>query len=187
MREHRASKSFRDLSPLLTQIIAQADPHKDVIVLDIDATVLYNTNKESIVGAVPNFKVQPLYDLARNRRIPVHFVTARVGTKENRLWTLKQLRAMGFDWFDSLFMRPPHVEPTPVAVAQYKLNARRAITASGQTRIILNMGDQWTDLMLADVPGIELLDRTFPQQHVMFKPPAPQDARIAVKLYETRS
>lgn len=171
---------------MLLDLIRTADPARDVIVFDIDATVLYNTEKEPIVGAVPNFKTQPLYDLARARKIPVHFVTARIGTKENRMLTLRQLRAMGFDWFDSLYMRPPRVEPTVLAIAQYKLNARRSIGGGGHKTIVLNVGDQWTDLMLADLPGLELLDKSFPQQHVVFQPPAPHDARIAVKLYETR-
>lgn len=184
MHNYRASRSFRDLMPYLVHTIRQADPARDVIVLDIDATVLYNRDSEPIVHAVPNFKVQPLYDLARSRNIPVHFVTARIGTKDNRMFTLKQLRSMGFDWFDSLFMRPVSVPPVTEAIAQYKLDARRTIAAAGRKTIALNIGDQWTDLLVADTPSLALLDLSFPREHVVFKPSAPHDARVAVKLFE---
>ena len=180
-----ANSSFRAVWPYVDKVLRAASPKTDVIVLDIDATVLYNTDREPLVGAVPNFKMQPLYDTARTRRIPVHFVTARVGTKENRIATLQQLRAMGFDWFDTLFMRPTAVPPTVLNIARYKANARRAIAQGGNKRIVINAGDQWSDILVVDDAAMRMLDARFPEQHVVMHPPA-NDALLSLKLYETR-
>jgi hypothetical protein len=180
-----ADRSFQKLAPRVEWIVRNANQEKDAIVFDIDATVLYNTN-EPWVGAEPNFKMQPVYALARERRIPVHFVTARIGTPENKVSTLRQLRAMGMDYFDSLFMRPPATPATAQDIAEYKLNARRTIARYGNKTIVLNVGDQWSDLLPVDSTLMKRLDSAFPQQHVMFTPDTAMDARYAVKLYETR-
>lgn len=180
-----ADTTFKSLRPRIEAVVRGADKRKDVIVLDIDATVLYNTD-EPLVGADPNFKMQPIYDLARTRQVPVHFVTARIGTPQNRAATLRQLHAMGFDWFHSLYMRPPSTPPTSEAIARYKLNARKAIAQNGNKNVLLNVGDQWTDLLVVDAQTAQNLDSKFPKQHVMFTPHKEYEATHAVKLFEYR-
>lgn len=181
-----ATAAFNDLRPMIDSILRHAERGTDVVVFDIDATVLYNNN-DQIVNAEPNFKVQPLYDIARSLRIPVHFVTARIGTPENRAQTVRQLIALGFNWFDSLYMRPVDTPATYDAIGRYKLSARRAIERAGNKRILLNVGDQWTDLLVADSNMVQRLNASFPKRHVFFKPLPEAAAQYALKLYETQS
>lgn len=181
-----ATTVFTELVPLLDSVLRSADRSKDVIVFDIDATVLYNNN-DQVVNAEPNFKVQPLYDVARSLRVPVHFVTARIGTPDNRAHTMRQLIALGFNWFDSLYMRPVDTPTTYDAIGRYKLSARRAIERAGNKSILLNVGDQWTDLLAADAKMVEQLNASFPQSHVLFRPLPHNAAQYALKLFETQS
>lgn len=185
MAQMMASPDFRILAPMVTKVLREANPQKDAVVLDIDATVLYN-NPGTMCRADFNEKIKMLYDLAHERNIPVYFVTARIGTQSNFENTLKQLDCMGYtSWYAGLFMRPPAVN-SEAAIGVYKLNARKAIMQKYRRRIILNVGDQWTDLIAVPSDQLNAMRAQYHGNHVFFKPPAQFAAEYALKLFELR-
>lgn len=130
---------------------------KLAIVLDIDETTL--SNYEEMVAAdfaydndkfnawidsakAPGLPAtQRIYEEAQHLGVSVFFVTGR--TESQRAATEKNLRAQGFDNWQELILRQPTEEKSKAIV--YKPAARAHIVAEGYT-IILNVGDQWSDL-----------------------------------------
>ena len=72
--------------------------------------------------------------------VTVFFITGRA--EDERAATVKNLRAQGYEW-KSLTMRAPSEAGETAEV--YKSAARARIVAQGYT-IVLNVGDQWSDL-----------------------------------------
>lgn len=180
-----ASPDFRAIAPHALQVLRAGNPRTDAVVFDIDATVLYN-NPGTMCRADFNDKIKVLYDEAHKRRIPVYFVTARIGTQSNFQNTVKQLACMGYtEWYAGLFMRPPTVN-TEAEIGVYKLNARKAIMQKYKRRIILNAGDQWTDVVAMSPVQLQTLRQQYNGRHVLFKPPSQFAAEYALKLYELR-
>jgi len=77
---------------------------------------------------------------AKRLGVEVFFITGR--PEDQRAATERNLRAVGYDW-KSLTMRAPSEASETADV--YKSAARARITAQGYT-IVLNVGDQWSDL-----------------------------------------
>lgn len=77
---------------------------------------------------------------AMQRGVTVFFITGRADTE--RTATEKNLRAQGYEW-KSLTMRAPSEAKETALI--YKSAARTRIVAQGYT-IVLNVGDQWSDL-----------------------------------------
>ena len=82
-----------------------------------------------------------IYREAQSLGVNVFFLTGRAETQ--RAATEQNLRSQGFQSWQQLIMRPA-AQATETAV-QYKSAARAAIVAQG-FKIILNVGDQWSDL-----------------------------------------
>ena len=112
-------------------------------VLDIDDTVLTCTGQ----ACVPNpLGVRLIRELSA-RGIPYHYVTARRQSETGEMWTRLQLRMLGLDGgCAGISFMPPGTRH----VRRYKARARRALEARGW-RVLLNMGDQWTDFEDASV------------------------------------
>ncbi len=130
---------------------------KLALVLDIDETTL--SNYEEMEGG--NFewnreRFNARVDAARAPAIPgtlrlvqaaqklgvsVFFLTGRL--ESQREATEKNLRAAGFDGWQELILRGSTDAKTTALV--YKSAARGRIVAEGY-RIVLNVGDQWSDL-----------------------------------------
>ena len=130
---------------------------KLALVLDIDETVLsnwaeiesanfeYNRNEfnawiesaqaPAIAGTLR------LYEEARKTNVAVFFLTGR--PESQRASTEANLRLQGFGGWESLIMRSP-AQKGMTALA-FKSAERRKIAAAGY-RIVLNVGDQWSDL-----------------------------------------
>lgn len=185
LKEHSvASTSYREVWPHIVKTLKSADPRQHVVVFDIDATVLYNTD-DNECGAVPNFKVQPIYDYAEKKGVPIYFVTARIGTPGNREATQRQLRCMGFFTYEDLYMRGADVR-TASQVAAFKAQSRRDIEQRTGKKVLLNVGDQWSDVVVGSASTYDSLEEQFPGQHVLFMPP--RDAglygMVQVKLFE---
>lgn len=84
---------------------------------------------------------QAIYQAARRAGVPIFLITGR--SEALRANTMRQLRAAGYSDWVQLYMRPlDYREPS---VIPYKSGARQEISGKGYT-IILNMGDQWSDL-----------------------------------------
>jgi acid phosphatase len=133
------------------------DNEKKALVLDIDETAL--SNWEEMSGA--NFEydgkafnawvesaqapVIPgtlrIYKAAQRLGVRVFFLTGR--PEAQRASTETNLRLQGFSTWKELIMRKP--EQSKESALAYKSGERAKIVAAGY-RIVLNVGDQWSDL-----------------------------------------
>ena len=135
----------------------RAAQEKLALVLDIDETTLSNWEEMDKVDFTYNSKVftaweqearapaldgtLKLYRDARRLGVSVFFITGR--PEEDRAATEKNLRAAGYDGWQGLSLRGAHrAEQT---TAEYKSAERGRIVAQGY-RLVLNAGDQWSDL-----------------------------------------
>jgi acid phosphatase len=136
---------------------ANRDPQEKLaLVLDIDETTL--SNYEEMVKAdfaydstafhawVSSAKAPAipgtlrLYQEAQRLGVSVFFITGRSETVRDA--TQRNLREQGFQNWQQLYLRSPEQASAPTAT--YKSGARAAVTAQGY-RIVLNVGDQWSD------------------------------------------
>jgi acid phosphatase len=94
--------------------------------------------------AEPIHAALELTRLAKQNGVAVIFVTAR--PERLRAATEKNLRAAGYEWA-RLFLKPPRARNAPKSKSEseYKTAARQQCVAEGYT-IILNLGDQESDL-----------------------------------------
>jgi acid phosphatase len=130
---------------------------RPAIVFDIDDTVLsnYPVRKDAAFGFVQALwtkwaETDPapaidgtvaLYHHALARGVAVFFITGR--REPLRAATERQLRDAGVDRWTGLYLEPAdYAEPS---VVPYKSGVRRKITEDGY-RILVNIGDQWSDL-----------------------------------------
>jgi acid phosphatase len=142
----------------LRQRAARKKPEEKLaLVLDIDETTLSNYQEE--IGAdfgfvKKNFDAWALsaqapaipgtlrlYKEARKLAVSVFFITGRA--EDEREATERNLRAQGFDGWQGLALRPVnHGKQTTI---EYKSGERAKIAAQGY-KLVLNVGDQWSDL-----------------------------------------
>jgi predicted secreted acid phosphatase len=154
--EHQAEVAIN----FLKQSVASARPdEKLAIVLDIDETSLSNWAVEihDDFGFIPadlNWCITlrcgkaiagtlRLFEEAEGHRVAVFFITGRA--EGQRADTEANLRAEGYDHWEGLFMRAEN-HPVGQTVAEYKSSDRAMIVAKGY-RIVLNVGDQMSDLV----------------------------------------
>lgn len=129
------------------------------VVFDIDETSLSNWDEIQSLLLVMSLgaevkvglsesdpPLQPtldLYRLARQNGYQVFFITGRSDTPENRRITEENLRKAGYSNWKALYLKP--VTYNQPSVVPYKSGVRKKITESG-FRIVLNVGDQYSDL-----------------------------------------
>jgi len=127
------------------------------IVFDIDETTLSNYEHlfELNFGIIPQLVLeeiqkaddpaikatQRLYQYARKQGIAVFFITGRA--EKLRVITKKNLKSVGYDKWDGLYMKPNDYENK--SVIPYKSSMRKIIQDMGYT-IVVNIGDQFSDL-----------------------------------------
>lgn len=152
------AKSARMASSMLrSEIAKRPSGQRLAVVLDIDETCLSNWGYLTKFGFTINANTfrewvrvhndpplpptLELYRLAKSAGVPVFFVTGR---KENlRGYTERQLRAAGFGEWAGLYLSP--VDYDEDSIVPFKSGIRKKLTEEGW-RIVLNMGDQWSDL-----------------------------------------
>lgn len=142
----------------LAQRVALRRPgEKLAIVLDIDETTLSNWPEMSQQdfafnsAAFDQWAQQAkatalagtlqLYAQAQKLGVSIFFITGR--PEGERAATERNLREQGFDHWQGLTLRAAGQEKTPTV--EYKSAARKAVVAQGYT-LIINAGDQWSDL-----------------------------------------
>jgi 5'-nucleotidase (lipoprotein e(P4) family) len=142
----------------LQRRVAKAIPgEKLALVLDIDETALSNWAEETEddFGFIPdnwNIWVEKkqatpiagtlrLFNEALKHKVAVFFVTGRSSAQEPA--TVENLKAAGYRDWTGLSLRGPH--PSGQTTREYKSGERRRIVEAGY-RIILNVGDQMSDL-----------------------------------------
>lgn len=101
----------------------------DAVMFDIDDT-LWRPNTGELI--------QPMLELLYTSRMlgyHILIITARPDDPNNKAWTVNQLHQMGVVP-DELVYCPPHL----------KDHVKNAISDHRKWRVILSVGDQWTDL-----------------------------------------
>lgn len=130
---------------------------KLALIFDIDETSLSNYEEMNAADfAYDSTRFNAWVDSAKAPAIPgtfrifkeaqrlgvsVFFLTGR--PESQRAVTEQNLRAQGFDNWQELILRPP--DQANATALDYKSAARARIAAEGY-KIILNVGDQWSDL-----------------------------------------
>jgi predicted secreted acid phosphatase len=145
---------------LLGQSVVAANPGgKLAIVLDIDETSLSNWAVETHddFGFIESdldwcimlrcgeaiASTLRIFREAEKDKVAVFFISGR--RESQREDTDANLRAEGYDHWEGLYLRPED-HPKDQTVSQYKSGERAKIIAKGH-RIILNVGDQMSDLI----------------------------------------
>jgi acid phosphatase len=147
----------RAIAFLRTHAARHSANQKAALVLDIDETTLSNWDEMSNADfeydskafnawiesaqapAIPG--TLRLYEEAQKLGVSIFFLTGR--SESQRAATESNLRLQGFKHWQRLIMRSPEAKGTTALV--YKSAERAKIVAEGY-RIVLNVGDQWSDL-----------------------------------------
>jgi acid phosphatase len=151
--DHQADRA---IAALRIRAANRRPQEKLAMVLDIDETTLSNYEEmvkagfaydSAVFHAWINTAKAPaipgtlrLYREAQQLGVSVFFITGR--SEAERDATERNLREQGFQNWQQLFLRSP--EQTSEPMATYKSGARAAIAAQGY-RLVLNVGDQWSD------------------------------------------
>jgi predicted secreted acid phosphatase len=144
---------------LKQSVASRKGTEKLALVLDIDETALSNWAVETHddFGYIPNDSnwcvslrcstaiagTLRLFREADKDQVTVFFVTGR--PEEQRRDTEANLRAAGYDHWEKVYLRPED-HPKNQTVSEYKSGERAKIAAMGY-RIVLNVGDQMSDLV----------------------------------------
>ena len=147
----------RAISFLRRRAIHPRSQEKLAMVFDIDETAVTNWqelvqadfayNKAAFdawneTGQAPAIPGSLRIDKEAQRLgVAVFFITGR--PERERAITEQNLKAQGFDGWQQLTLRSQSMEGKPAEV--YKSSVRAGIVAEGYT-IVLNVGDQWSDL-----------------------------------------
>jgi acid phosphatase len=143
---------------LLRTRTAQRRPNERLaVVLDIDETALSNWaemesanfeyNRDEFNAWIESAQAPAiggtlrLYEEARKTNVAVFFLTGR--PESQRASTEANLRLRGFGGWESLIMRSQADKGS--TALEFKSSERRKIVSAGY-RIVLNVGDQWSDL-----------------------------------------
>jgi len=113
---------------------------KLVVILDIDGTIL-DFNENRLFS-----DVREIYKMAKMYGFLVGFVTARTDADQNYLRTTYQLNMLGIDYFNFLFMHDENAPRDKESISLYKYNARKELQSKGFV-VVLNVGDQWGDVL----------------------------------------
>jgi predicted secreted acid phosphatase len=127
---------------------------------------IYNTKIQSVVKAVRN-----IYYRLLSMEVPVFLITARPDDPETRLLTQKELEQVGVIRYQELYMMPSSLYEgaTGYIIGYFKSEQRNKVTEGHQ--IILNVGDQWTDLFRLEqfesfLKNQGLLEKALPEDYV---------------------
>jgi acid phosphatase len=130
---------------------------KNAVVFDIDETALSNWTviKQFDFGYVRKMRLEwlqkaeapaipgtlELFKLAREKGLAIFFITGR--EESERALTIVNLNKVGYTGYSELICKPD--EQPNVTVGEFKRLERKRLTEKGY-RIILNIGDQMSDL-----------------------------------------
>jgi len=152
-QDHQADRA---IAILRLRAAHRRPDEKLALVLDIDETALSNYEEmvkadfaydSAVFHAWINSAKAPaipgtlrLYREAQALGVSVFFITGRAESERDA--TERNLREQGYQNWQKLYLRSPAQSSAPMQV--FKSGARAAVVAEGY-RIILNVGDQWSD------------------------------------------
>jgi len=163
------SHVYASIHNIVIDILDRAQPG-DFVVFDIDDTVLRGygpTTKPHEIGMT-------ILREAKNRNIPVYYVTARVESAPNRLATFDDLERVGIIPHSStVFMRPSYADTWP-KISKFKTDSRNWIEDNFDKKIrgncLMTIGDQWTDLMtFTNETDRDEMDMNLGKYYVLFR------------------
>jgi predicted secreted acid phosphatase len=144
---------------LKQSVASRKETEKLALVLDIDETALSNWAVEThdnfgYIANDSNWCISlrcstaipgtlRLFHEAQNDKVTVFFITGR--PEGQRKDTEANLKAVGYDRWEKVYLRPED-HPKAQTVPEYKSGERAKIVAMGY-RIVLNVGDQMSDLV----------------------------------------
>lgn len=141
------------LKKMIRSIVAVTLKHTTCAVFDIDGTILRDRGDEKL-HPLCNRMLSNLFKLCREHEIPVFIITARPEGREQRRWTVDQLTQCGYPpgSYAELNMMPlvewkKLDQGADWNFSDYKYRERQRIAQQNNKTIILNAGDQWTDLL----------------------------------------
>jgi len=156
-REAVSEEAITFLASKIAENKALSEPQKLAVVFDIDETSLSNYDvllslDFAFVGSLlkPELEkskdpaIDPtlkLYEYAKQNDVAIFFITGR--SESLRAATEKNLKDVGYIEWSKLFMKPNDYDNK--SVIPYKTGSRKSIEAQGY-KIIVNIGDQWSDL-----------------------------------------
>jgi len=173
------SHDFSRLKQPIVNILTNLHPQKNFVALDIDATVL---NRGRYAEPVETGMF--VRDVAVQNNLPVVYITAREESPQGRERTLRDLADVGIIDPLVLILRPSYVN-TWAGISKFKASARAYVENTTSSVCIMNVGDQWTDIMpITDVEW-QNLRTTFASQNLLFAQPSDDGGRRwSVKLRE---
>ncbi len=122
-------------------------------VFDIDGTILRDRGDDKL-PPLCNKMLFNLFQLCRALHVPIYIITARPEGRDQRKWTIDQLKKCGYPPGSYVELRMmPILEWNKLDkvhnwnFSDYKYKERQRIVQNNNKTIILNCGDQWTDLM----------------------------------------
>ena len=174
------STEFNRLKQPIVNILENTDPTNNFVALDIDATVLRVANGRTITPELSGLFVR---SVAEANNIGVVYITARQDTPAVRQITLDALAEVGITDPPIVVLRPQYVN-TWGGISRYKANAREYIEAQTNSRCVMNVGDQWSDLMPTNLNEMDAMRHTFDDQNILFSQNTGGVERWSVKLRE---
>jgi len=143
-----------------TKDLPNQEKQKLAVVFDIDETALSNLeyeykydfgyNYETWIEWVKEAKAKPikptleLYKYIKSLNIKTFFITGRTQLNENLNEdpTIINLKKAGYFLWEKVYFKPSNLK---ISTIEYKTNCRKDIESKGY-KIILNIGDQYSDL-----------------------------------------
>ena len=175
-----ASKKFNSLYAQLIQIVYEAVVDDHFVVFDVDSTLLIRSEDNTVVPVEVGMDVHSLVTV---RNIPIYYVTARVDTPFNRHVTISDLQSVGiYDADAKLFMRPDSVSDSWAELSQFKANMRQTLEAQHERQCLLNVGDQWSDLLRLNTNLFTIFTSTYYNHYVLMNPNTPFHSMWALKI-----
>ncbi len=133
----------------VTRLLPTIGDRRPAVVFDVDETLLLNhKDEENFPDAIAiNPEIKSFYEWLVERNIDVYVVTARRKSDWSHRYLKAQLHSLGYDDIKKHYMVTKAYDADPSA-SRFKRDARRRITDKHGSRILLNVGDQASDLFL---------------------------------------
>ncbi len=174
------SSDFSELHTHIVNILENASPIDDFVTLDIDATVLFPGRPPR-----PNPHGMFVRDAALDNDIATFYITAREESPRVREFTHDNLASVGIFDPPVVILKPPRVRTWP-GISKYKTTARMFLENRTGGRCVMNVGDQWTDLLTVTDASWQVLENKYQDKHVLFSQSADGETRWSLKLAEDR-
>jgi predicted HAD superfamily phosphohydrolase YqeG len=124
---------------------------------DVDETLLFWNAEDSDAFAVHPL-IKPLYDALATKDYKLFIITARPKTERGIRYVARQMMSLGYDMkvvpTSGVYMQPKDFYEAG-ATGEFKLAARKHIIQKYGVKVVLMVGDQFTDLFHNSFEGFQ--------------------------------